>query len=116
MSHACCRNEAKHPLYERDTSAQHWHKHQLLASELGRLHGGERRLNGDLRKRKVPRDLITQKHADLLKELAKRFRRGRLVANQGQLVLNKRMIDNRDAFHESTSILLLKTLKTLSRR
>src|SRR6516162_11045825 len=116
MSHACCRNETKHPLYERDTSAQHWHKHQLLAGELGRLHGGERRLNGDLRKRKVPRHLITQKHADLLEELAKRFRRGRLVAKQGQLVLDKRMIDNRDAFHESVPHSLLKALKTQSRR
>ena len=46
------------------------------------------------------RHFVTQQHAELLEKLAKRLGRTMLVADQRKLVLDQRMIDDTDAFHE----------------
>ena len=59
-----------------------------------RAHRLDRRLDIDLVRRQVARDLIGEEKADLAQQLAE-HRRGRvLVAHQGELVEDERMIDH----------------------
>ena len=48
-----------------------------------------------LGQRQVARHLVAQQHADFPEQLAKRFGRAALVADQRELVLHQRMIDDR---------------------
>jgi hypothetical protein len=48
----------------------------------------------------IARDLIAQQHAELAQQLAKRFGRETLVADQRELVLHQRVIDDGNAFHD----------------
>ncbi len=91
--------EVQHPVEEADARAQDRREDELLARDLRSHHRGERsfdlhHLDGD-----VPGHLVAEQHADLVEELAKPFRRARLVAHQRQLVLDERVVDDGDALH-----------------
>ena len=61
-------------------------------------HGGaNRRLYGSVFEREISRGLIALKQGELLNELAELFRTGALVAHDCQLVLDERMVNQRDA-------------------
>ena len=49
--------------------------------------------------RQVARDLVAEQDAELAAELAERFGRKLLLADQRQLVLHQRMIDDGHALH-----------------
>ena len=100
MGDARGRHQIEHALHEGHAGAQDRREHQLLAGDLRRLHARQRRLDLDIGQRQIARDLVAQQHADLLEELAKRLGRDVLVAQQRQLVLHQRVIDDRDAFHD----------------
>ena len=65
-----------------------------------RHHSGQRSFNFNLRQRQISGHLVAQKHSNFLEKLAERFRRNIFAADQRQLVLDQRMVDDGDTFHE----------------
>ena len=99
MGDARRRHEGQHAVEEADAGAQDRGEDQLLAGDLRAFHRGQRRLDLDPLHGQVAGDLVAEQHADLVEELAEALRRALLVPHQGQLVLNQRMTDHRNALH-----------------
>ena len=94
MGDARRRDEIEHAFGESEAGAQDRREDQFLPGEARRHHRGERRLDLDFGQRQVARDLVAEQHADFVEQLAKRFGRAGLVADERQLVLHQRMIDD----------------------
>ena len=101
MGDAGGRHEIEHAFRECHSAAQNGSKHQLLSGNSRRHHPRQRRFNFDIRQRQVSGHLVAQQHSDLFEEFAEGFRRDFLVADQRQLVLDQRVLDDCDAFHGS---------------
>ena len=101
MRNPCGWDEIKDALRHRNAGAKYRGNDKLLSGDLRGGHACEGSFDLDTRQRQVTRDLITQQHADFLEQLAKRLGRAILVADHRELMLNQRMIDDGDAFHEN---------------
>ena len=67
-----------------------------------RHHPRQWRFDLDFRQRQVAGRLVAEQGADLAEQFAEDFGRACLVAQQRQFVLHQGMIDDGDAFHESS--------------
>ncbi len=94
-------NQIEHAVDQGEAGAQDRREHQLLAADLRRLDALQRRFDLDQVERQVARDLVAKQDAELAAQLAERFGREVLFAQQRQLVLHQRMTDDRDAFHHT---------------
>ena len=87
-------HQVQHAVENAVAGAQDGDEAELLAGELRRQHGLERRVGRDAGERQVAGDLVGEQQADLADEMAE-LRGGRVpVAQQGQLVLDQRMVDH----------------------
>ncbi len=93
------RDEIEHAFEQAVAGAQDRGEHRLLALKDRRIHGRQRRFDVERGERQVAGDLVGQEQRDLAQQLAEaRGRRG-LVAHQGELVLDQRVVDDGDTLH-----------------
>jgi hypothetical protein len=100
VSDACRRQEFEHAFEKAHAGTDDRRQHQFLAGQDRRLHRREWRLDLDHLQRQVARDLVAQEISDLAEQFAKRLGRAVLVAQQRQLMLHQRMIDDGNAAHD----------------
>ena len=81
----------------------------FLPDRIGDFIVRERRFDLDHFQRQVARHLVAEQFADLGEQFAKRLGGAVLVAQQRQLVLHQRVIDDGDAAHDDPQIWLAKT-------
>ena len=94
MSDAGCGHEAQDAFRHAESRAQDGDDAELLARELLRAAGGDRRLDRDVFQRQAARDLIRHEHGNLFQKLPEIFRARFLLPHERELVLHKRMIDD----------------------
>ncbi|MGX1320271.1 hypothetical protein AB7M17_003724 [Bradyrhizobium sp. USDA 377] len=90
-------HQRQHAVEEADAGAQDRRQRELLAGDLRRLHGRDRRLDLDQLERQVARHLVAEQHPDLVEDLAKALGRAVLLPHQGELVLDQGVGDDVDA-------------------
>ena len=92
-------DEVEHAFEEAVAGPEDRGEDRLLALQDGRLHLGQRRLDGRGGERQVAGHLIGEEQRDLAQELAEMRGRRILVAHQREFVLHEGVIDDGDAFH-----------------
>ena len=107
MGDASGRDQVEHAVEQAVAGAQDRDEDQLLALDGGRVHCRHRRLDGDHFQLDVARHLVAHEVGNLAQEPPEPGNGGLLVAHDGQLVLDQRVIDDRHiAFgsaHRNTS-------------
>ena len=91
------RDEREHAVQHADPGAEDRDDGDLLPGDPRHRHPLERRGDLDLLDREVLGHLVGEEHRDLVDELAEELRRSLLVAEQPELVLHQRMVDDGDA-------------------
>ena len=108
MAHLSGWHHFQHALHHAEACAQDRHKRQFPASDHfgGRL--AHRRLNVYFLERKIARRLVAHQHSDLAHQLAELFGTRILIAQEGKLVLNQRMVHDKNLiFHLFSPIYIL---------
>ena len=98
MRHRCRGDKVEHAIEHAQARTQDGDHNRLQARDGFALAGGDGRFDGNRLRGKVLGCLVCFKHRKLAHRLTEDHIGGALVANDGKLVLNQRMIDNRDAF------------------
>jgi hypothetical protein len=96
VAHARARHHFQHAVQEAAAGAHDHHEHRLLAVDHRAEHGLQRGLDGDHLRGHVARDLVAHQHADLVQQAAEAAGAAVLLADQRELVLYQRMVDDVD--------------------
>src|SRR5256885_10108010 len=94
VSDAGRRHESKNPLHHAETCAENRNEGQLLTTNVPSGGDLERGVYIARLEAQLTRRLVGHQHRDFVNQLLKMLRLGFLVAENRQLVLNKRMPDN----------------------
>ncbi len=86
-------HHAHHAVNHAKTRTQYGNDRQLFSSDAMALCNGDRGFDLYLLQRKIPGGLIAHQHCDLGDDLAEFLHAGLLIAQDGQLMLNKRMVE-----------------------
>ncbi len=89
-------DEVEHAVDEAEPGAQDRHEAQFLAGEDRRHHPRQRRLDLARRQRQIARRLVEDQRRDLAQERTELAGRDVPAANQAQLVLDQRVVDDDD--------------------
>ena len=94
MAHPGRGDQLDHGLGHAEAGAQDGDHGHLLAGDGGRVHLLQRRLDALPGHGQIARHLIAHQEGDLLQQLAEEDGGGALVAHDGELVLDQRMIED----------------------
>ena len=96
-------HHADHAVHHAQTGAEDGNDGKLLAGDAAALGDGHRRLHVDLFQRQVAGRLIAHQHGDFGDKLAEFLHAGLFIAQDGQLVLDQRVIEYDNFAHVSVS-------------
>ena len=97
-------NKAHNAVHHTQTGAQNRHDGQLLACDHLSLRAADRGFDFNRFERQIAGDFVSHQHGDFVQQLAKLLGAGLLIAHQGELMLNQRMIHNMNNRHASSSL------------
>ena len=105
VTDAAGRNQVRNAVHHAQTSAQNRHDAQLLAREYLRLHLADGRFNLDFLSGQVASDFVDHQRGDFFQQFAEFLGSRFLLAHDGQLMLNQRMVENVYLTHGDASFI-----------